>query len=381
MTSESDVLVAALSQFYETKPAPPEIHLPPASRRARRSRLAGRSRRAARADCRAAARRKEGAAGACGPQRALAYDVRFNAETWPTTRRSRRCARCWRCRRCRGASTASTSRRFRAVRRWRRWSCARTAACASASTRSSGFARRERAAAGPVPRRLRGDASGRPAALPPRARGRWPVSGSDRHRRRQGQLRAAYEALESFGLANLVAIGLAKKEELIFTRDRDEPIALGEVRPGAAAAAADSRRGAPVCGHVPSHGPGQTRPSRRSSTRSRGRRPRRGKRCCGGLAAWPASVAPPGRNSRRNRCQARGRDPPLLCRSLSLAAASSVCPGAPVRCVRWEVRRIAAAHVPSPRTVHLSHSAHLSHPTHLSHPSDTHLSHLVACRT
>jgi excinuclease ABC subunit C len=28
------------------------------------------------------------------------------------------------------------------------------------------------------------------------------------------------------GLANLVAIGLAKKEELVFTRDRDQPIAI-----------------------------------------------------------------------------------------------------------------------------------------------------------
>lgn len=42
----------------------------------------------------------------------------------------------------------------------------------------------------------------------------------------KGQLSAAYEALEGLGLANLVAVGLAKREELIFTRDRDEPIAL-----------------------------------------------------------------------------------------------------------------------------------------------------------
>ncbi len=47
----------------------------------------------------------------------------------------------------------------------------------------------------------------------------------------KGQLRAAYEALESLGLANLVAIGLAKKEELIFTRDHDEPIGLGKSDP------------------------------------------------------------------------------------------------------------------------------------------------------
>ena len=42
----------------------------------------------------------------------------------------------------------------------------------------------------------------------------------------QGQLSAAYEAFGELGLANLVAIGIAKKEELIFTRDRSEPIAL-----------------------------------------------------------------------------------------------------------------------------------------------------------
>ena len=42
----------------------------------------------------------------------------------------------------------------------------------------------------------------------------------------KGQLSAAYAALEQIGLANLVAVGLAKKEELVFTRDRDEPLAL-----------------------------------------------------------------------------------------------------------------------------------------------------------
>jgi excinuclease ABC subunit C len=42
----------------------------------------------------------------------------------------------------------------------------------------------------------------------------------------KGQLSAAYDALESIGLGNLVAVGLAKKEELLFLRDRDEPVAL-----------------------------------------------------------------------------------------------------------------------------------------------------------
>ncbi len=42
----------------------------------------------------------------------------------------------------------------------------------------------------------------------------------------KGQLMAAYSALEELGLANLVAIGIAKKEELLYTRDSDDPIAL-----------------------------------------------------------------------------------------------------------------------------------------------------------
>jgi excinuclease ABC subunit C len=43
----------------------------------------------------------------------------------------------------------------------------------------------------------------------------------------KGQLSAAYEALEQLGLANLVAVGIAKKEELLYTRHSDDPIALG----------------------------------------------------------------------------------------------------------------------------------------------------------
>jgi len=47
----------------------------------------------------------------------------------------------------------------------------------------------------------------------------------------KGQLSAAYEALEGIGLANLVAVGIAKKEELLFTRDRSEPVVLAEHEP------------------------------------------------------------------------------------------------------------------------------------------------------
>src|SRR5207302_3334628 len=42
----------------------------------------------------------------------------------------------------------------------------------------------------------------------------------------KGQLSAAYAALEELGLANLVAVGIAKKEELLYTRDREDALAL-----------------------------------------------------------------------------------------------------------------------------------------------------------
>jgi excinuclease ABC subunit C len=47
----------------------------------------------------------------------------------------------------------------------------------------------------------------------------------------KGQLSSAYAALQELGLGNLVAVGIAKKEELLFTRDRDEPIALATESP------------------------------------------------------------------------------------------------------------------------------------------------------
>jgi excinuclease ABC subunit C len=47
----------------------------------------------------------------------------------------------------------------------------------------------------------------------------------------KGQLSAAYEALETIGLGNLVAVGIAKKEELLFTRDQADAIALPDNDP------------------------------------------------------------------------------------------------------------------------------------------------------
>jgi excinuclease ABC subunit C len=47
----------------------------------------------------------------------------------------------------------------------------------------------------------------------------------------RGQLSAAYAALEELGLANLVAVGIAKKEELLYTRQHANPIALASADP------------------------------------------------------------------------------------------------------------------------------------------------------
>jgi excinuclease ABC subunit C len=47
----------------------------------------------------------------------------------------------------------------------------------------------------------------------------------------KGQLGAAYDALAQLGLSNLVAAGIAKKEELLYVRDREDPIALPRTSP------------------------------------------------------------------------------------------------------------------------------------------------------
>ena len=44
------------------------------------------------------------------------------------------------------------------------------------------------------------------------------------------RLERSPDALRSLGLANLVAVGIAKKEELIYARDRDEPIVFEKSR-------------------------------------------------------------------------------------------------------------------------------------------------------
>ena len=47
----------------------------------------------------------------------------------------------------------------------------------------------------------------------------------------KGQLASAYQALQELGLANLIAVGIAKKEETLFTRDLVDGIALPKESP------------------------------------------------------------------------------------------------------------------------------------------------------
>jgi excinuclease ABC subunit C len=47
----------------------------------------------------------------------------------------------------------------------------------------------------------------------------------------KGQLSSSYAALQELGLGSLVAVGIAKKEELLFMRDREDAIALSPESP------------------------------------------------------------------------------------------------------------------------------------------------------
>ena len=165
---------------------------------------------------------------------ALAYQTRFNQATAAQYDALETLqARARRCRRCRAGSSASTSRRSRAARRWRRWWSARTGGCGAASIGSSGSeVRGARSSRRGSPSRSpsNDDFAAMHEVVGRRYRklleegGPFPdlilIDGG------KGQLSAAYAALEELGLANLVAVGIAKKEELLYTRDHDDPIAL-----------------------------------------------------------------------------------------------------------------------------------------------------------
>jgi excinuclease ABC subunit C len=229
LTSERDVLGAALTQFYETNPAPSEIHLPLAVEEAEalEAWLGGRAERRVRL---VVPRRgeKKGLLDLAARNASLAYDVRFNAQTvanyeaLETLRAVLSLPSLPRRIDCFDISTIQGSE-----------TVASMVVCEDGRMRKSEYKKF----------RIRADGDGRflddfaamHQVVQRRYRrvledgGPFPdlivIDGG------KGQLTAAYEALESLGLANLVAVGLAKREELIFTREHDQPIALAKSDP------------------------------------------------------------------------------------------------------------------------------------------------------
>src|SRR6478736_5133789 len=232
MGSESDVLTAALSQFYETTPAPPEIVLPVdvEDADAQETWLSARAGRKVRL---VVPRRgdKKSLLELASRNAAIAYDSRFNAETLGNYQ---------------ALETLAALLRLPALPR--RIDCfdistiqgsdtvASMVVCEDGRMKKGEYRKFRIRAHGPMapsthrPEKFLDDFAAMRQVVERRYRrvledgGPFPdlivIDGG------KGQLEAAYEALESLGLANLVAIGLAKKEELIFTRDHAEPIGL-----------------------------------------------------------------------------------------------------------------------------------------------------------
>ncbi len=247
LTAERDVLAAAVSQFYGNNAIPPEIHLPVELEVAEATEtwLSARAERRVRL---IVPRRgeKRGLLDLAMRNAALAYDSRFNAETMANysaleTLRAvlglpglPRRIDCFDISTIQGAETVASMvvcedgrMRRREYRRFRIRlvpevpevpevdTVPEVRSGVPVLTPDARFLDDFAAMAQVVQRRYRGVLENG---------GPFPdlivIDGG------KGQLAAAYEALESLGLANLIAIGLAKREELIFTRDHADPIAL-----------------------------------------------------------------------------------------------------------------------------------------------------------
>jgi excinuclease ABC subunit C len=234
---EADVLQAALQQFYEAQVPPPEIHVPLAldeaellerwlsDRAGRRVRIAVPKRGA-----------KRGLLDLAARNAAMTYDARFNATTvahydaLETLRTLLGLPAIPRRIECFDISTIQGSETVAAM-----------VVCEDGRMKRSEY--RKFRVRGPAGRGLLMAAG---SSIPPPARpddfaamhevvlrryrallergGPFPdlviIDGG------KGQLTAAYAAFAELGLANLVAIGIAKKEELLYTRDRDDAIVL-----------------------------------------------------------------------------------------------------------------------------------------------------------
>jgi excinuclease ABC subunit C len=257
--TEAEVLEAAIQQFYEQRPSPPEIHvpidLPPQEREALEAWLEAREARKVRI---LVPRRgeKRGLLELATRNAAVAYNARFNenvAANYDALETLRvvlnlpalpRRIECFDISTIQGAETVASM-----------------VVCEDGRMKKGDYrkfrikgrtdARRPMPGGG-------GESSSAPALSPPirSSTDIWPVAAGNlqddfaamhevvlrRYRKLlehggpfpdlvlidggKGQLNAAYSALEQLGMANLVAVGIAKKEELLFTREHADPIAL-----------------------------------------------------------------------------------------------------------------------------------------------------------
>jgi excinuclease ABC subunit C len=238
---EAPVLEAALQQFYEVNPVPPEIHLPvePEDSETLEAWLSGRAGRTVhlvvprRGD-------KRGLIELATRNAALAYETRFNEDTvanydaLETLRAVLGLSAVPRRIECFDVSTIQGSETVASMvvcedGRMRRAEYRKYRIQGLARARARGrISKTPRPA--PAPDRVPDDFAAMHEVVLRRYRlllergGPFPdlvlIDGG------KGQLTAAYEALEELGLANLVAVGLAKKEELVFTRDRPDAIRI-----------------------------------------------------------------------------------------------------------------------------------------------------------
>jgi excinuclease ABC subunit C len=225
LTAEADVVAAAIAQFYEETPAPPEVHVPvaPEESEALEALLTARAHRKVRIVVPKRGE-KRGLLDLASRNAALGYEGRFNAETLGNY------------------SALETLRVILALPALpRRIDCfdistiqgsdtvAAMVVCEDGRMKKSEY-RKFKVTGNELTDRFLDDFAAMKQVVQRRysrvieVGGPFPdlivIDGG------KGQLSAAYEALESLGLANLVAVGLAKKEELVFTRDHADPIVL-----------------------------------------------------------------------------------------------------------------------------------------------------------
>src|SRR5437588_9484 len=224
---EGEVLQAALQQFYELRGAPPEVHVPsePDEREAVETWLSDRAGRRVRIVVPQRGE-KRGLIELANRNAALAYQTRFNQTTaaqydaLETLQAVLKLPSIPRRIECFDISTIQGSE-----------TVASMVVCEDGRMRRGEYRKyRIRGSRAELARPLSDDFAAMHEVVLRRYRklleqgGPFPdllvIDGG------KGQLSAAYAALEALGLANLVALGIAKKEELLFMRDSGDPIAL-----------------------------------------------------------------------------------------------------------------------------------------------------------